>query len=817
MATKEPLVSIVILNWNGLEDTKLCLESVKNLTYKNVEVIVVDNGSSQDQKDYLSKVKGIVYVDNPVNRGFTGGHIDGLTHAKGDLILLLNNDAVIAPDYIKNLIPIFKDPEVAAVGGKSYFWDDNNPIFSTTNQFFSYMKLDPTTGETFLQSDDNGAAQEVNAVSGAALTVRRSAVEEVGYLHDEFFAYYEETDLLARMKRSGYKVLYSPELHIWHKNGASSGAQGGSSFFFYQIFRNRYIFAKRNLEDTFFKKFKRNYFRTGIASILRIPLGGVNGRLGKSYARAIWYILHNQTKLSKQKKQLVKKHGTSTYGADILKEQLAFSMVTMDSDDYKIEDDNPLHEHVIVTKETTKNERLSKNTRYVIDRGYFQTDPLNLGCIASRMPWIVLSSNEKNDKSIVLKKIYESQNKNKSVVLLDPKMNSIAITRDYFQYIGGLPADEKLSLDEKIVEIAKLAFIDKSLLKTDTSLQISRDDTRALKQKLSYFKELSSQKRPSSFEKFLEKHYRLFQLRNFTVWLFSPRVPIRLKLGRLRNLFKFVVTLKARLIAQELRIINHERLVLHKKTSDNQMHLHSAEELENIIKETEKDFKKIPIFILGYQRVSSLTKLVKRCKDFGIEKIIFLDNNSSYQPLLDYYSKSRYQKLFLYRNAGHTAPWDLEIIRILIPNGFYIVSDPDVVPTKYCPNDTVSHLLSIHSTHKAHIKVGLGLKIDDLPDHYPLKDHVIKWESQFWKTRLDKNSFEAGVDTTFALYKPFSYNYTLNPSLRTDEPYVAHHEPWYSNPNDLSEEELYYRKHADTSITSWDTDELPERYEKEMK
>lgn len=817
MATKNPLVSIVILNWNGLEDTKLCLDSVKKLTYKNVEVIVVDNGSSQDQKDYLSKTKGILYVDNPVNRGFTGGHIDGLAHAKGDLILLLNNDAVMSPDYVTNLVPLFEDKKVAAVGGKSFFWDDKNPIFSTTNQFFSYMNLDPTTGETFLQIHDDGMVQEVNTVSGSAMTVRRSVIDELGYLHDEFFAYYEETDLIARMKRAGYKVLYSPDLHIWHKNGASSGAQGGSSFFFHQIFRNRYIFAKRNFEKEFFAKFRKNYFMTGISSITRIPKGGVHSRLGKSYAKAMWYVLRNQGKINNQRLELEKKHGASTYGADILKEQVSFSAVLTDNTSFS-PDSNPLHEYVVVTKDRNKDERLTNNIRFVIDRGYFSVDPLTLGCVASKMPWIVLTSAKQlPDQSRIASVIYDAQKNKKSVASLDSGYETVAIAREYFQYIGGLSENSKLPLSKKLLEIAKIASVENLLLKNVTTPQIESCELNNIKQNISRYKELARNKRPSRFETFLERHYRLFQLRNFTVWLFSPRVPIRLKLGRLRNLLKFTVKLKPRLIAQELRIINHERLVLHQQAFNKLAKRHSSGEFDSLLEDTRSNPSDIPVFILCYQRVTVLEKLVKKCEDLGLKKIIFIDNDSSYEPLLEYYEKSKYQKLFLYRNIGHTAPWELDIIKLLVPKSFYIVSDPDVVPVEYCPKDTIKHMFDLHDKHRAPIKVGLGLKIDDIPDQYPLKDAVVQWESQYWKTRLGKDAFEAGVDTTFALYKPFSYDYALNPSLRTDEPYVARHTPWYADPKKLSKEDLYYRQHANTNITSWDTDELPERYEKEMK
>jgi hypothetical protein len=168
------------------------------------------------------------------------------------------------------------------------------------------------------------------------------------------------------------------------------------------------------------------------------------------------------------------------------------------------------------------------------------------------------------------------------------------------------------------------------------------------------------------------------------------------------------------------------------------------------------------------------------------------------------------------RNVGHTSPWTLGIVRSLVPKQFYIVSDPDVLPVEDCPNDFVRHFLKLHEDFIAYQKVGFGLKIDDIPDQYPLKDAVVSWEAQFWQHPLADGLYEAGVDTTFALYKPFTYRYVLHPSIRTGEPYVARHLPWYHNPANESEEDIYYRYRANSDVNSWNTGELPERYKKEM-
>lgn len=240
---KRPLVSIVVLNWNRLEDTKLCIDSVIKLDYPNFEIIIVDNGSTDGSKEYLSKLENIIYVDNPVNRGFTGGHIDGLQKCSGEFIVLLNNDAVIKPNYIKVALTHFGNPKVAVVGGRSYNWDDTHKLFDESGPFYSYQEINVFTGEAFMSSDDNKVPQEVNNVSGSCVVIRRSVIDAIGYLYNPFFAYFEETDLFARYKRAGYKIIYDPDLRIWHRGGVSSGSNTGSYFFYYQIFRNRFIFA----------------------------------------------------------------------------------------------------------------------------------------------------------------------------------------------------------------------------------------------------------------------------------------------------------------------------------------------------------------------------------------------------------------------------------------------------------------------------------------------------------------------------------------------------------------------------------------------
>lgn len=101
-------------------------------------------------------------------------------------------------------------------------------------------------------------------------------------------------------------------------------------------------------------------------------------------------------------------------------------------------------------------------------------------------------------------------------------------------------------------------------------------------------------------------------------------------------------------------------------------------------------------------------------------------------------------------------------------------------------------------------KVGFGLKIDDLPAHYPKKQEVIAWEQQYFTNRVEPGIFHARIDTTFALYRPGAFLQCWDETLRTDEPYLLRHMPWYENPQSFTEETQYYLNHTSAS-SSWYT------------
>ncbi len=839
----KPLVSVIVLNWNRLQETLECLKHIRNLTYSNLEIIIVDNGSVDDSKQRLQQEKGIIFIDNPSNRGFTGGHIDGLQHAKGEFILLLNNDAVIKPDYIDKALPHFADSQVAAVGGRAYFWDDQYPALNETNPYYAYQEINPITAEGIFTQHDGEIVREVNMVSGSGVVIRRSVINEVGYLYEPFFAYYEETDLFARMKRAGYKILYSPELGIWHKNGSSSSPY----FQFHQLFKNRFLFAVRNFDSVSLPKFLKSYAGTGIRSTIYRLKRSENQVLHKAFSNAFLKNLLLSPRAFASRYKLIRLLGKSSYNTQITKEQInvgivldltnhSYNKLEHEIEQWLIASNNDPRLRFVVVHSSKLEPTIRQqypNITFTHNKNYFKNQALNLGWLTSPEPYIVFLKSDFNksilnslfDKAATLKMSrtfvacsVADQGSNKNLYEARLMWGSV-FDRSLLIHSGGL--DVTSTQDEALRQVITYAWLkDKRSVKTYESeskqelLEAPRLNFKTVKKELLDKIHLhnSLDLKPTLWVRILERHYRIYQLRNLLRWWISLRIPVYLKLARTKNLFLFAFGFQRKKLAIELQHIRNEFLKISRKVDNDVI----EKNIKHTLLQSQTSWQDIPVFIICRDRLTPLKKLVGWLEKLGMKKIVFIDNDSLYPPLNDYYETTPYQVLRTQQNIGHTVPWSGGIIKTLVPHDFYIVSDPDIIPTKDCPSDVLEHFLKLHEEFFLYQKIGFGLKIDDLPKGYTHKKSVIQWESQFWKKSLKPNVYEAGVDTTFALYKPYTYAYTLHPSIRTGEPYTAHHLPWYIENDGLTVEEEFYRAHASNEINSWNLDELPERYVKEL-
>jgi hypothetical protein len=196
----------------------------------------------------------------------------------------------------------------------------------------------------------------------------------------------------------------------------------------------------------------------------------------------------------------------------------------------------------------------------------------------------------------------------------------------------------------------------------------------------------------------------------------------------------------------------------------------------------EIDTYSIPIIINNFNKLDSLKKLLHGLQSRGYYNIIVLDNKSTFPPLLDFYSKSDIEVIFLNENYGFRALWQSGIYERFKKN-YFVYTDPDLEIINECPKNFLSHFKTQLTKNKLCSKVGFSLKIDDLPDASPFKEEVLIWETKYYsKPTVDKLFFRAPIDTTFALYKPYSFKHIRSPHakiFRSAFPYQIRHLPWY--------------------------------------
>ncbi len=243
-----PQVAIIVLNWNGRDDSLACLNSVTRLDYPAYRVIVVDNGSVDESVPLIrEQFPAATVIENEENLGYVGGNNVGLTQAVrmgADYALLLNNDTQVAPDMLSLLVKAASsDPAVGIVGPLIYYFDRPDVIWSAGGV------IDWDHGYTRmigLDQEDRGqlgnAPRPVDFVTGCALLIKVPLIEQIGPLDPRFFAYYEETEWCVRAARAGYKILLVPQAKMWHK--ISPVAREMSPQVHYYMTRNRLLFLK---------------------------------------------------------------------------------------------------------------------------------------------------------------------------------------------------------------------------------------------------------------------------------------------------------------------------------------------------------------------------------------------------------------------------------------------------------------------------------------------------------------------------------------------------------------------------------------------
>ena len=297
-----PKVAIIILNWNGWKDTIECLESLYQSTYPNYNIVVVDNGSKDGSiekiKEYcegkikveskflkysyknkpikvieyerkevevgrdkekeiinLSSNKKLIIIKSEKNYGFAKGNNIGIKYALKALesvyVLLLNNDTVVDEEFLKSGIELMeRKKEVGIVTGKILYYDDPKRIWAAGGHINIFLAAGGGIGGNQLDNGHFNEIKEIDYAPGTMVLIKRSVIEEIGYLPECYFGTGEEMEFAIKVSKKGYKIICNPNSIIFHKVGMSSNR---SLKYQYNAWRTQLLFIERNFPKPYRK------------------------------------------------------------------------------------------------------------------------------------------------------------------------------------------------------------------------------------------------------------------------------------------------------------------------------------------------------------------------------------------------------------------------------------------------------------------------------------------------------------------------------------------------------------------------------------
>ena len=208
----KPLVSIIIVNWNGGEVFRQCLQTLSGLTYPKFEIILVDNGSTDGSQEYYQVFKSLVrkvkVVKNKTNLGFAPANNQGVKLARGEYVLLLNNDTKVEANFLHKMVARMQsDPSIGALQPKIYMIDNPNNL-DNAGSFLTWTGFLYHWGFGSIDTAEFSKERLVYSAKGACLLTRKEIIAKLGLFDDAFVSYFEESDFCGRIWLAGYKVIY---------------------------------------------------------------------------------------------------------------------------------------------------------------------------------------------------------------------------------------------------------------------------------------------------------------------------------------------------------------------------------------------------------------------------------------------------------------------------------------------------------------------------------------------------------------------------------------------------------------------------------
>jgi GT2 family glycosyltransferase len=246
-----PSVAVIVLNWNGTEDTVECLRSLLRVDYRRCEVVVVDNGSRESPRERVQReFPSVTYLETPLNLGYAGGNNVGIRHALAqghDYVFVLNNDTIVEPDFLTQAVAVAEStPLLGVLGIKILAFDRPGRVWVAYGQVTYRQSLVRLIG--YYEEDDGAFETQVDVdwVPGTAMLFPRHALERVGLFDETFFAYHEDVDWCTRARELGLRVIFTPRARIHHKGHRSSGGKGYVTPRQYLAGRNMVLFVRKH-------------------------------------------------------------------------------------------------------------------------------------------------------------------------------------------------------------------------------------------------------------------------------------------------------------------------------------------------------------------------------------------------------------------------------------------------------------------------------------------------------------------------------------------------------------------------------------------
>ena len=241
-----PLVAIVVLNWNGAEDTLRCIASLARQTHPNFRILVVDNGSTDGSPAALRALGDrITLIESTKNLGYTGGNNLGMARAMADgadYVWLFNNDAIAEPDTLKLLVEAAEKDQRIGLLSPALLDPGGKKISNFYGVIYDKILIGfNSTCEEDIYNNWADQCPDKICVYGTAILIRRSVMEKIGYLDDSFFAYYEDYDFSLRSINNGFINIFVNNAKIYHDFKSESKKE----YYYYYIARNSILLLRK--------------------------------------------------------------------------------------------------------------------------------------------------------------------------------------------------------------------------------------------------------------------------------------------------------------------------------------------------------------------------------------------------------------------------------------------------------------------------------------------------------------------------------------------------------------------------------------------